>query len=308
MKRISSFTLIELPAVSKRKPGGFTLVELLVVITIIAVLLALLAPAMDRAVYQAELAVCASRLHAVATGTDTYAAASNRAYPYRPTLREGTRWLRGVVIATQSDTGGTPAKDDRPYLRRAYGDGLKSLVDPLGGKINPDHNLPSVDTYANYSLWFGVGYPKALGGGRALLRQGDRMEWTDNSRSTSVRHSFSVLASDLDAPYPIPDSYWQVLAGHPDADGVLWFLSVERTYSPPQGLELSQGYVLSWWGTDKTVERGPIDTNYAFTDGSVVRYNAVAWDDEQMARVPWSTSAWGWNSGSPNHWHHLPRR
>jgi prepilin-type N-terminal cleavage/methylation domain-containing protein len=36
---------------------GFTLVELMVVISIILVLLALLAPAMNKAIYQAELAV-----------------------------------------------------------------------------------------------------------------------------------------------------------------------------------------------------------------------------------------------------------
>jgi prepilin-type N-terminal cleavage/methylation domain-containing protein len=41
---------------------GFTLLELLVVIAIIVVLLALLTPALDRAIYEAELVQCASRL------------------------------------------------------------------------------------------------------------------------------------------------------------------------------------------------------------------------------------------------------
>lgn len=39
---------------------AFTLIELLVVITIIVVLLALLVPALDKAIYQAQLSVCAA--------------------------------------------------------------------------------------------------------------------------------------------------------------------------------------------------------------------------------------------------------
>jgi prepilin-type N-terminal cleavage/methylation domain-containing protein len=40
---------------------AFTLIELLVVVTIIVVLLSLLTPALDRAIYETELAVCASQ-------------------------------------------------------------------------------------------------------------------------------------------------------------------------------------------------------------------------------------------------------
>ena len=62
---------------------AFTLIELLVVVTIIAVLLALLTPALDSAVYQAELASCGASLDMAATGFISYASANRRVYPHR---------------------------------------------------------------------------------------------------------------------------------------------------------------------------------------------------------------------------------
>jgi prepilin-type N-terminal cleavage/methylation domain-containing protein len=59
-RRKKAFTLVELPAVSKR---AFTLVELLVVVGIIAVLVAILLPALNRARRQAQNVACASNMH-----------------------------------------------------------------------------------------------------------------------------------------------------------------------------------------------------------------------------------------------------
>jgi prepilin-type N-terminal cleavage/methylation domain-containing protein len=58
--------------------GGFTLVELLVVVTIIVILLAMLAPALDSAIEQAERAVCATNLHAFGTASSGYAMNNRR--------------------------------------------------------------------------------------------------------------------------------------------------------------------------------------------------------------------------------------
>src|SRR5687768_5763365 len=87
---------------------AFTLVELMVTVTIIVILIALLAPAMDRAVYQAELATCMTRVKGIATGVQTYAVDFKRAYPDRPFVRSQAQ------TTTLSYHG---LSDTRPLLR-----------------------------------------------------------------------------------------------------------------------------------------------------------------------------------------------
>ena len=86
-RRIShGFTLVELPAVSKGGRAAFTLVELLVVIGIIALLLALLMPALGRARQQANSVACKSNLRQIGVLLRLYAE-NNRGWPYP--VREG---------------------------------------------------------------------------------------------------------------------------------------------------------------------------------------------------------------------------
>src|SRR5262245_45841789 len=63
--------------------AAFTLVELLVVIAIIVILLALLAPGLDKAIYEAEMATDAANMRGTATGLGLYAVQHHRVYPYR---------------------------------------------------------------------------------------------------------------------------------------------------------------------------------------------------------------------------------
>ena len=73
-----AFSVVEFPkAVSK----AFTLVELLVAITIIVVLLALLTPAIDRAMSAAEKTRCGSNHHALGLATVQYVLESRRRLP-----------------------------------------------------------------------------------------------------------------------------------------------------------------------------------------------------------------------------------
>jgi len=82
-------------AESQNRGPGFTLIELLVVIAIIAVLAALLLPALSRAKAQAHSTRCKSNLHQMGLALQMYAA-DYKAYPY---------YAQKVVTAPDGNSG-----------------------------------------------------------------------------------------------------------------------------------------------------------------------------------------------------------
>ena len=102
-----------------RKQGGFTMVELSIVITVIAVLATIIIPKMSLSRSRAELAACKNNLTAIAKAAEMYATNNNGAYPATTKLRQGTGTLitQGYIrfLLCPSDKTSDPAAAGYSY-------------------------------------------------------------------------------------------------------------------------------------------------------------------------------------------------
>jgi prepilin-type N-terminal cleavage/methylation domain-containing protein len=272
---------------SPGKQAAFTLVELLVVITIIVALLSLLAPALDKAIYEAELAVCASQQRAVAQGLTAYAAGHSRLYPLRTPVHAPQFLSMGTLARTASLEAflapPTEGVDARQFLEGFVL--LDLLIDPLSEKVDlsRDASDPDAVIITSRALWYGWQFP----GHDGMKRLGDRWSWRgDDILGNRVNHRFSYLTTDSDRHNATGNV---VYGSHPDADGLMTNLVMQNeTFEEGPAVV---GYAVKWtdseWWRRDGVERGAIDMNFASADGSVDRLREVLWQgDERVVRVP----------------------
>ena len=148
---------------------GFTLVEVLIVVTIITLLLALLLPSLGHARELARRAVCMSNLAQIATGINSYAIDNERRYPYRgwdwPNMvfRSGSYDMRPQLEPYASPevfycpSGGFPGGVD-----------YQSLVDDADDEsgwrnpyfVGPPWNVSVA--HITYSIFTGIAHPSGL--------------------------------------------------------------------------------------------------------------------------------------------------
>src|SRR5256885_12365885 len=101
-------------------PNGFTLVELLVVVGIIAILLALLLPALAKARAAASMTACKSNLQQIGNATRMYANANRDHYPDDFTVGKCV-YRRGYLETNPSDAFSIPEIYGLPSLYNING-------------------------------------------------------------------------------------------------------------------------------------------------------------------------------------------
>ena len=229
---------------------GFTIVELLVVLAIIALLASMLVPAMEGAAYQARLASCTARIRATCAAAVTYAVGNQQRYP--PHLYSGPGKLKEVA------DGFRPILRKMVPINQTMNDPLQSIPLDLDAAV-------TTHVQATYNLWFGWGGFKD---DQPMEKLGQRWTYTSPA-DPSVEDRFSVIVSDL-------ISHWtQTYASHQDLGGRL---------APTVATDPNYTYFRYEGGYFHTQT---FDANFGYEDNSVRRLAAVRIDgkDERMTTV-----------------------
>jgi len=143
-----------------QKRHGFTLIELLVVISIIALLIALLLPAMGGARSLAIRLKCATQLKQVVTASHTYATDFNEWFPFDPDRDDAVHRLKNNGYDLNSSFV-------EPYLGDLR-DTMMFCPGPMYDARNPESHSQYEENHVTYSY-----FNFALGNSRFLLPQPD---------------------------------------------------------------------------------------------------------------------------------------
>jgi len=239
-----------------KKTKGFTLIELLVVISIIALLLSILMPGLQKAKEAARRVVCSSNMKQLATGNFSYAAENDD----RVVLAMGSNnemWLTTILAycedpdikmcpsAKKAPTGGLAGASD-PTLGPEGGQSAK--IDPTDGSCYEYWKVQDLNLEkhtSSYSMNGYAQYPENIRWGNEELFLGKttapmafKVPLIIPGRWRSGYPTSSADAIFTDTPGECGDSIGRfVFIRHEDRNNISFIDGhVERVYLPDMGL------------------------------------------------------------------------
>ncbi len=209
------------------KTCGFTLVELLVVIGIIALLISILLPALAKARESANRAVCASNLHNMVQASIMFANDHKGQFPMAWRHSAGSRlpiiWNYDLDEDSDNLATGLQAEVDRPHFQWQqwgttlqtmvkYGMSEKSILCPSAG-VDMSKAQPPDSRDANWGYWAQGSYIY-VGGITAGSLGTSIANWNSNKtvlipavRLSDPRVSERILCADLVETFPVANYF-----------------------------------------------------------------------------------------------------
>jgi prepilin-type N-terminal cleavage/methylation domain-containing protein/prepilin-type processing-associated H-X9-DG protein len=238
------------------RAGGFTLIELLVVIAIIAILAALLLPALSQAKLKAERTTCVNNQKQLTMAWNMYADDDGEVIPPNASINVSwtTSWVAGIL---SWDTAASPNPDNTntlnltqsllsPYSARSAGV-YKCPGDKVAGALGP-----RVRSYSMNAMMDGTGISGATAPGVY----------------TSGGKNFAIYTRMTEINNPGPSSTWVLIDEHADSIDNGFFM-------------VPVGQSSNWGDTPASYHGG--STDLSFADGHV---EIKTWTDANIKNRP----------------------